>query len=120
MILRSFGDAVVRFRLDGRDLGQNGIDIDILPAFGPLVQIAFGIQGGQLLGECAANELIDRDALVQREALGVKVNGVGKSNAQGAHACDRQSQRRWDEKRAKNSAVIAAARSNVFDPPIRK
>lgn len=42
-------------------------------------------RAGKLLGKRAADELIDGNTLVARQALGVLVNGVGKSNAQCAH-----------------------------------
>ena len=83
--LRSFRNSVVWLGLDGGNLGEDGVNIDLLAAIGAFVQIALRVERGELLSECAADELIYGNALVARQTLGVLMNGIGKSNAQCAH-----------------------------------
>ena len=82
-LVRSFRDSVVWLRLNRRNLGENGANINLLAAFGPLAQIALRVERGKLLGERATDELIDGNTFVARQTLGVLVNGIGKSNAEG-------------------------------------
>ena len=83
--LHSFWNSIILLRLHCWNLGEDCTNIDPLATFCAFVQIALSIQCGKLFGERAADELIDGNALIMRQSLGVLVNGVGKSNAQCAH-----------------------------------
>ena len=67
------------------NLGEDGVNIDLFAAFGAFVQVPLRIERGEFFGERAADELIDRNAFVAGETLGVLMNGIGEANAECAH-----------------------------------